>query len=100
MKTKSTRVVREFDGIMPDGAKSHIKIYLGDPYSFGKSFRCPLAIEGIHFEHQYPDIGGSDPLQSMTLAISLAKKMIEDFVEQGGLLFYRGTQTKYEMEYW
>lgn len=102
MKTnpKPLKVVREFDGILPDGTKSRIKIYLGEPYPHGNSFRCPLAIEGIHFEHKYPDIGGSDPLQSMLLAVSLAKGMMEDFIAHGGRLFYPDSEIKFEMETW
>ncbi|NJK92005.1 MAG: hypothetical protein HC904_09380 [Blastochloris sp.] len=100
MSAKQMKVVRELDGILPDGAKTRVKIYLGDPYPHGNCFRCPIAIEGIHFEHQYPDIGGSDPLQSILLAVSLAKGMIEDFLAHGGRLFYPDTQTKYDMEHW
>ena len=100
VSTKSLKVVREFDGILPDGTKSHVKISLGEPYSHGNSFRCPVTIEGIHFEHQYPDIGGSDAMQSILLAIELSKGMIKDFLDHGGMLFYPNTDVKFEMENW
>ena len=100
MKKTTLKVVRELDGIHPNGTKSRIKILLGDPYLHDHSFRYPIAIEGIHFEHTYPDIRGVDPLQCILLSAELAKGMIEDYLEHGGQLFYPNSSQAYDLKNW
>jgi len=100
MAPKILKIVREFDAVTPDGAKSRINLLLGDPYPSGFSFRCPVSIQGEPLEHKLPDIGGYDPLQSILLAIDLAKGIFSDFLEHGGKLYYRDSDKEFEIENW
>lgn len=100
MDSKTLAIVREMDGIRSDGSRSKIKISMGTPYPSDDFFKCPIGIEGIHFDHSFPDMVGVDALQSIHLASLFAKRMLEDFVEHGGRLYYSGSEDEYELSDW
>jgi hypothetical protein len=66
-----------------DGSERTVKIRVGRPYEAGTDeWACPVELVG--FERRYPDIRGSDSMQALSLALSLAWQRVQDFVNKGG----------------
>src|SRR5919106_2960760 len=66
-----------------DGAERAVRFRVGRPYADGADvWACPVELSG--FERRYPDVRGSDSLQALSLALSLAWGRMKNFVEKGG----------------
>lgn len=86
-------VVAEKDlvGIYPTGEKMIIKIRIGRPYPVEEgNWACPVAIPGLY--DKLRDIRGVDSFQALVLALSLARSLLEAFVEDGGRLLWPNTE--------
>ena len=67
----------------PDGSERLVRLRLGRPYADGgPPWACPVELAG--FERRYPDIVGEDSLQALSLALTLAWRRLQDFVDKGG----------------
>ena len=87
---------RTLDAITPSGERTRIVVSLAMPYPHGNSFRCPVRVAGLDYDYTPPDIGGSDAIQALLLAMSLAFGLVDDFVRRGGRVFYVDTETPYD----
>ncbi len=68
---------------LPDGSERPVRLRIGRPYANGgNTWACPVELAG--FESRYPDIVGEDSLQALSLALALAWRRLQDFVEKGG----------------
>src|SRR5947209_20546293 len=79
---------RTLDGITPSGERTRIVVSLAQPYPWLNSYRCPVRIAGLDYDYTPPDIAGSDAVQALLLAISMAFGLVDDFVQRGGRVFY------------
>ncbi|WP_266183195.1 hypothetical protein [Dyella humicola] len=76
-------------GRFPNGDLFEIRIEIGAPYSWQgdeDEWACPVKLHPL-----YPnlrDIHGGSSLQALCLAISLAKSLLDAFLEKGGELTY------------
>ena|SRR2546425_9617866 len=69
----------------PDGSERPVRLRVGRPYvDGGGGWACPVELVG--FERRYPDIVGEDSLQALSLALTLAWRRLQEFVEKGGLV--------------
>ena len=87
---------RTLDAIAPSGERTRIVVSLALPYTHGNCFRCPVRIAGLDYDYTPPDITGSDAVQALLLAISLAFGLVDDFVVRGGRVFYVDTDVPYD----
>lgn len=68
-----------------DGTETAVTIGIGRPYDTGHGdWACPVETAGLHGRH--PDVIGHDSLQALCLAVFLARRMLENYVEKGGSL--------------
>src|SRR5258708_26963486 len=76
----------------PDGCERRVRVRVGRPYVDGKAaWACPVELAG--FERRYPDIVGEDSLQALSLALTLAWRRLQDFVDKGGVVLDRERNT-------
>ncbi len=69
-----------------DGERKLITIRIGKPYPIsGSEWACPVALDGLYkgLHDQY----GIDSLQSLNLAIHLARQLLSYLEEDGGCFF-------------
>jgi len=72
----------------PDGSERPVRLRVGRPYvNGGAAWACPVELAG--FERRYPDIVGEDSLQALSLALTLAWRRLQDFVDKGGVVLDR-----------
>jgi hypothetical protein len=70
-----------------NGERKSITIRIGKPYPVSDSeWACPVALDG--FYENLRDVHGIDSLQSLSLAISLARQLLLGFEEDGGHFFF------------
>jgi uncharacterized protein DUF6968 len=75
-----------------DRTRKRIVVRIGKPYpSSGGVWRCPVEIRGL--EPRHPDICGSDSLQALCLATSLARLRLADVMHKGAKLRFPGGDT-------
>ena len=73
----------DFVFLFPDGSKKPVQLRVGKPYKTADGdWACPCELVG--FESRHPDMGGTDSMQALCLAISLLRRRLEDFVDKGG----------------
>ena len=66
---------------------------IGRPYEgTDGEWACPVATEGLHGRH--PDIRGTDSFQSLCLASSLVRRLLEDLVTRGGKVLHLEDRTE------
>jgi hypothetical protein len=71
-----------------------IVIQIGRPYRVSNgAWACPVQTRGLTGSH--PDIYGVDGLQALCLAISLARRVLREFLEGGGRLLDPQDQEEY-----
>jgi len=81
-------------GQRPGEESFEIKVEIGIPYQCGddpEEWACPVAVRLLY--NSLRDAHGSDSLQSLCLAISLAQNLLQDFIEKGGLLTHENGET-------
>ena len=86
---------RSLDLIEPGGNRVSFTVSFGPPYTSGQSYRCPVKFTG--WGTSPPDIGGSDSLQALLLAVALVYSILSDFVSHGGCVVYPGTDSEYDL---
>jgi hypothetical protein len=68
------------------GERKSITIRIGKPYAVGDSeWACPVALDGLYKDLH--DQHGIDSLQSLNLAIGLARQLLSYLEEEGGRFF-------------
>jgi len=76
-----------------DRTERAVTVRIGRPYDTGEGdWACPVETQGLH--GRGPDIHGVDSLQSLCLASSLVRGLLEDFVAKGGKLLHPGDRTE------
>src|SRR5262245_53214188 len=84
----------EFIFLFPDGTKTRVGMRVGKPYSVGeRDWACPCELTGLDGRH--PDIRGGSSMQALTLAISLLRRRVEDFIEKGGKVLDAESEEEY-----
>jgi hypothetical protein len=69
-----------------DGERKSITIRIGKPYPVRDSeWACPVALDGLY--KNLADQYGIDSLQSLNLAIRLARQLLLGLEEEGGRFF-------------
>src|SRR5207253_7549268 len=82
--------------IAADGREFGARIAVGRPYrATSGEWRCPVAMSGL--QERLPDMAGEDSLQALCMVPSTVRVLLEHFVEQGGQLFYRGNDSRFEI---
>jgi len=75
-------------GIRPDGERIDITVSIGRPYQKEggpvEQWRCPVSV--VPIDGALPDMAGTDAVQSMCMALSIALSRLGHFVEAGGTL--------------
>ena len=80
-----------------DGGRTPVVVTVGRPYVVDEAeARCPITISGL--DGPYADIGGSDTLQALGLALSFIRRRLEHQAEQGCRLLYEGETGEEEVE--
>jgi len=75
-----------------DGSERPVRLRVGRPYVDGvAAWACPVELAG--FERRYPDIVGEDSLQALSLALTLAWRRLQDFIDKGGVVLDREGNT-------
>jgi len=69
-----------------DGSESLIEIKIGMPYPLDSDWACPLFLNGI--DGRLEDIMGVSSIQSLNLALRLAKQRLSYLLESGERLVY------------
>jgi uncharacterized protein DUF6968 len=88
--------VAEMSCVAADGTKFDARIAVCRPYrATTGEWRCPMAMSGL--QEALPDMAGEDSLQALCMALSTARSLLEHFVEQGGQLFYRGNDSRFDI---
>jgi len=87
MPTEPPVAVRRLKATWHDGSTHDVLIEIGKPYPSGNSFRCPIRVSGLQPEYSPPDMGGFDEIQAVTLSLQIVRFLLEQHLEQGGLLF-------------
>lgn len=65
----------------PSGKEVELTVEIGEPYRIDEQeAACPVAIRGWH---RLPDVHGNGTLQALSLAISLAHKLLSDCEDKG-----------------
>lgn len=76
-------------GCLPDGQRFEINVEIGIPYQWqgeADEWACPVSLTPLYTKLR--DIHGGSSLQAICLALSLAKSLLDGFVEKGGELTY------------
>jgi hypothetical protein len=76
-------------GCQPGGERFEIQVEVGSPYQYddrGEEWACPISLFPLY--RRLADIHGGSSLQALCLALTLAKTLLDDFVEKGGQLTY------------
>ena len=74
-------------GRLPDGERFEINVEIGAPYQWpgeADEWACPVSVAPLY--PKLRDIHGGSSLQALCLALSLAKSLLDGFVEKGGEL--------------
>jgi hypothetical protein len=78
-------------GLDASGARRDIVMEVGRPYALERDAACPVALWGL--DGNYGDAPGTDTLQALCLAVSLALSQLRAYRERGGRLFYASDGT-------
>jgi hypothetical protein len=73
--------------IEPNGTEVHLELGLGQPYEVTHDeWACPVKLTGLytHLHAQH----GQDSWQSMQLAYQLVARLLAEFIEKGGVLYW------------
>ncbi len=71
--------------VRPDGSQTPVRAWVGMPKRLSeKEWACPVGLDGL-YDH-LADIRGADSLQSLCLALTLIRSLLENLVEPGGRL--------------
>jgi hypothetical protein len=85
------------DCVGPNGERYRIVVELGRPYRASSGeWACPVKIRGLY--DRLPDVRGEDALQALCLAASLARSLLEGYVETGGRLVHPETNSDYGLK--
>ena len=77
--------IRHFRGTSAKRGDVEIVVRIGEPYRASEvDWACPVAVEGLH--SRLADQNGVDSFQALMLAQKLARKLLQGFVEDGGIL--------------
>jgi hypothetical protein len=62
-----------------------LRLAIGQPYRCAENdWACPVVLEGL-YEYLW-DQHGADSFQALMMALSFAKSLLNEFLEQGGVL--------------
>jgi hypothetical protein len=76
-----------------DHTERPLVVRIGRPYAISDSeWACPVDTDGLHGRH--PDIHGTDSLQSLCLASSLVRRLLQEFVAKGGKVLHPEDRTE------
>ena len=85
------------DCLAPSGERFTISVEIGRPYKIGdEPWACPVKIRGLY--DNLPDIRGEDALQSLCLAASLARSLLDGAIANGYRLLHPNTNDRYELD--
>ena len=74
--------------VTAEGTQRPLEIRIGRPYNAGADlWKCPVQTDGLYCEGRHPDIGGADSLHALCLALSLARRLMTYWLEDGGKIF-------------
>jgi hypothetical protein len=83
MATLDIIATTELTCIRPTGERLDCRVEIGRPYRVQTGeWACHLSLGELY--PSLPDISGEDSLQSLCLALSLARQLLTQFVEAGG----------------
>lgn len=78
---------RKILSVALNGEERPFHISIGCPYQAGQDeWACPVAIDGLM--DKLPDIHGIDSFQSLVLAIKLIGRLLQQFLDDGGMLYW------------
>lgn len=78
---------RRIVAVLAKGEKRTLRVAVGRPYQVNNvSWACPVKIDGLYTN--LCDMVGIDSWQALGLAISLARQLLGQFLEDGGKLYW------------
>ena len=85
------------DCLAPTGERFTISVEIGRPYKTEDGpWACPVKIRGLY--DNLPDIRGEDALQSLCLAASLVRSLLDGVIGNGNRLLHPNTNDWYELD--
>ena len=97
MATSSWQAEEELIATAGDGKRLALTVKIGTPIRVGPDeWSCPVAVNGLVDELR--PLRGASSLQAMCLATTLARRILEDLVAQGGRPTYRGSDGDFDIE--
>ena len=68
------------------GGRFRVVAAIGAPRQVGdEEWACPVSLSGLH--ERLHDVHGASSLQALCLAASVLRRLLTDFIEDGGQLF-------------
>lgn len=88
---------RALIGVKPNGEEIQILIRIGKPEP-GSEFDwgCPVELKGLY--EKLGEIYAIDSFYALMLAITFIRKLLDDFVNDGGILFWLDTRQTVKLE--
>jgi hypothetical protein len=82
--------------IAPDGTEFDARVAVARPYRAPSGeWRYPVVMAAL--QERLPDMAGEDSLQALCMALSTVCVLLEHFVEQRGLILYRGSRSPFDI---
>jgi hypothetical protein len=82
---------------LSDGSKRPVHLRVGKPYMISTiEWACPVELNG--FESRYPDIRGGGSIQTLSLALELVWRRLQDFLEKDGKVLDAEDGSVYTLE--
>ena len=82
-----------FVGVWPDGKQAPITIQIGHPFQEEGCYCCPVALMGLVGELK--GVCGEKSFDALCLAMGLVRRLLLDFQEKGGKLFFEDSESPY-----
>jgi len=91
MTTADIIATTELTCIRPTGERFNCYVEIGKPYHRETGeWACHLSLGELY--PRLPDVCGEDSLQTLCLALSLARQLLSHFAEGGGRVLIAGTE--------
>jgi len=82
--------------VRPTGERFEVVATIGRPYQRGpEEWACAVSLEGLH--GKLAEMVGGSSLQALCLGVTLVRRLLSGFVEDGGKLFYPGTEDRFAL---
>src|SRR5882724_393259 len=99
MATSDIIATTELTCVGRTGERLNCLVEVGKPYQ-AKSGEWACARSLGELYPRLPDKRGEDSLQSLCLALSLARQLLTYFVEDGGKILIAGTDSEFPLDAW